>query len=134
MNKVILIGRVTKDIDLRTTTTDKSITTFTLAVNRDFKNAEGNYDADFITCVAFDQKAEVISRMVHKGDRFGVVGKLNTRTWDKPDGSKGYATEVIVESFDFLEPKKDSNNAPNINVPVDGFEPIDDDDDGLPFF
>ena len=127
MNKVILIGRVTKDIDLRTTTTDKSITTFTLAVNRDFKNAEGNYDADFITCVAFDQKAEIISRYIHKGDRIAIVGKLNTRTWDKSDGSKGYATEIIVEAFDFIELKKDKPDAPKANVPFDDFVPIDDD-------
>lgn len=128
MNKAILIGRVTKDIDLKTTTSGKSVVQFTLAVNRDYKNAEGNYDADFINCVAFEQRAETISKFVHKGDRFGIVGKISTRTFDKNDGSKGYATEVIVEGFEFLEPKKDK---PSVDVMPDDFEPYDDDE--LPF-
>lgn len=131
MNKVILIGRNTKDIELKSTNSGKSIASFTLAVNRDFKNAEGKYDADFINCVAFDQKAEIISRHIRKGDRFAVVGKLNTRTYDKADGSKAYVTEVIVDGFDFIEPKKDKPDAPNLNINTDDFEPIDDDE--LPF-
>lgn len=128
MNKAILIGRVTKDIELKTTTSGKSVVQFTLAVNRDYKNAEGNYDADFINCVAFEQRAETISKYVHKGDKFGVIGKISTRTFDKQDGSKGYATEVIVEGFEFLEPKKD--NATNPTEAME-FEPVDDDE--LPF-
>lgn len=130
MNKTILIGRVTKDIDLKTTTSGKSVVQFTLAVNRDYKNADGKYDADFINCVAFDQRAETISKFVHKGDRFGVFGSIRTRTFDKQDGSKGYVTEVIVEGFEFLEPKKDK---PDVSVPNETieFEIVDDDD--LPF-
>lgn len=131
MNKVILIGRVAKDVELRTTTSGKSVATFSLAVNRDYKNAEGKYDADFITCVAFEQRAETISRYVSKGDKFCVSGKLNTRNYEKADGSKAYVTEVIVDGFDFIESKKDKADAPNINVPVDDYEEITDDD--LPF-
>ena len=127
MNKVILIGRVTKDIELKTTTSGKSVATFTLAVNRDYKNADGNYDADFINCVAYEQRAETISKYVRKGDKFGVIGKINTRTYDRQDGSKAYITEVIVESFEFLESKKDKS----VDVEVDDFEPVDIDD--LPF-
>ena len=130
MNNVVLIGRNTKPIELKVTNSGKSIASFTLAVNRGFKNAEGKYDADFINCVAFDQKAEVISRSVQKGDRFGIVGRLNTRTYDKADGSKVYVTEVIVESFDFLESKKDKPYTPDIDV--SDFEEITDDDE-LPF-
>lgn len=127
MNSVVLIGRVTKAIELKKTASGKSVATFTLAVNRDYKNAEGNYDADFINCVAFEQRAETISRYVNKGDKFGVEGKINTRTYDKQDGSKVYVTEVIVDGFEFLEGKKDK---PTVDIEVGGFEPCDDD---LPF-
>lgn len=136
MNNWNGIGRVTKDVVLKTTTSGKSVATFTLAVNRDFKNAEGKYDADFITCVAYEGIAETISKFVHKGDRFGVTGRIQTRTYDKQDGSKGYSTEIIVKGFDFIEGKKDKpdtpNIAPNIDVSVDDFEEISDDED-LPF-
>ena len=107
MNKVVLIGRVCKDIETRATATGKSVALFTLAVDRDRKNAEGNYDADFINCVAWGQQAETISTYVNKGDKFAVVGRITTRNYDKGDGTKVYVTEVIVEQFDFLERKKD---------------------------
>ena len=125
MNKVILIGRVTKNIELKTTTSGKSVVTFTLAVNKNHKNADGNYDADFINCVAYDMRAETIHQYVHKGDKFGIDGRLNTRTFDRQDGSKAYVTEVIVDGFEFLESKKDKPSA-------EEFGPIDDDGD-LPF-
>lgn len=134
MNRVTLIGRITKDIELKTTTTGKSVATFTLAVNRDYKNANGEYDADFINCVAYGQQAETISKYVHKGDRFGVDGKLNTRNYEKQDGSKVFVTEVIVNSFEFLESKKDkpTETSGYSNADVDDFVPYDDDGD-LPF-
>ena len=128
MNKVILIGRVTKDIELKTTQSGKSVATFTLAVNRDYKNADGKYDADFINCVAFGQQAETISKYVRKGDRFSVVGKLATRNYEKQDGSKVYVTEVNVDGFEFLESKKDK---PSVDIEADDFTPTDIDD--LPF-
>ena len=130
MNKVILIGRVTKDIELKTTTSGKYVASFTLAVNKDFKNAEGKYDADFINCVAYEQKAEIISKYVKKGDRYGVVGKLNTRNYDK-NGSKVYVTEVIVEGFEFLENKKDKPTEA-VDYNADDFAPIGTEDD-IPF-
>lgn len=135
MNRAILIGRVTKDIELKTTESRKSIAFFTLAVNRDYKNAEGKYDTDFINCVAFGQQAETISKFVHKGDRFGVEGKINTRTYEKQDGSRVYITEIIVSGFDFLESKKDKPTAdvvPNgYTVNPNDFEEITDED--IPF-
>ena len=118
---------MTKDIDEKKTASGKSVATFTLAVNRDYKNAEGNYDADFINCVAYEQRAETICKYVRKGDRFGVVGKMSTRSYEKTDGSKVYVTEVIVEGFEFLENKKQTAQA---NVPE--FEVVEGDDD-LPF-
>ena len=131
MNKIILLGRVAKDVELRTTTSGKSVATFTLAVNRDYKNAEGKYDADFIPCVAFEGKAETISKFVQKGDKFCVSGKVQTRNYDKADGSKAYVTEVIVDGFDFIEGKKDKPTNSNIDIKYDDFEDIDDED--LPF-
>ena len=131
MNKILLLGRVAKDIELRTTTSGKSVATFTLAVNRDYKNAEGKYDADFIPCVAFEGKAETISKFVQKGDKFCVSGKIQTRTYDKSDGSKAYVTEVIVDGFDFIEGKKDKPDTPKLDIEYDDFEEIDDED--LPF-
>ena len=127
MNKVILSGRICSDIELKKSPSDVSVCSFRIAVSRRFKNAEGNYDADFINCVAFEQRAETISRYVNKGDKFGVEGKINTRTYDKQDGSKVYVTEVIVDGFEFLEGKKDK---PTVDVEVEGFEPCDLD---LPF-
>ena len=102
---------------------------FTLAVNKDFKNADGNYDADFINCVAFGQQAEIISKYVRKGDKFGVTGKLSTRTYEK-SGSKVYVTEVIADGFEFLESKKDKPSTDIEND--DDFAEMSGDED-LPF-
>lgn len=128
MNKVVLIGRTTKNVDLKTTPSGKSVASFTLAVNRDYKNADGKYDADFINCVSFGQQAETISKYVCKGDKFGVTGKLNTRTYDK-NGSKVYVTEVIVDGFEFLESRQ---RAADVEYDTADFAEIDSGDD-LPF-
>ena len=131
MNKVVLVGRVTKDIELRTTISGKSVVVFTLAVNRDYKNAEGKYEADFITCVAYEYRAETISTYVHKGDKFCVSGRIQTRNYDKSDGSKAYITEVIVDGFEFIEGKKDKPVTTKPDIEYDDFEEIDDEE--LPF-
>ena len=123
MNIVTLIGRNTKDLELKQTKSGKSVVSFTLAVNKDFKNENGEYDADFIDCVAFEKRAEAIAKYVRKGDRFGITGKISTRTYQRNDGSNAKAVEIIVENFEFLEPKKD--NAPK-------WEDLGDDDE-LPF-
>ena len=124
MNKTILIGRLTKDVELRRTGSGKAVASFTLAVNKDFKNEQGGYDADFIDCVAFEQKAETISKYVHKGDRFGVIGSLTTRSYENKDGKKVKVTEVKVTEFEFLDSKKQESG---------DFEPIDGADEKLPF-
>ena len=124
MNKTILIGRITKDVELRRTNSGKAVASFTLAVNKDYKNEQGGYDADFIDCVAFEQRAETISKYVHKGDRFGVVGNLTTRSYENNDGKKVKVTEVKVTEFEFLESKKQGSG---------DFEPIDEPDAMLPF-
>ena len=127
MNCVVLIGRMTKDVELRRTNSGKAVASFTLAVNKDFKNEQGNYDADFIDCVAFEHKAEAISKYIHKGDRFAVLGQLATRSYENKDGKKVKVTEVKVTGFDFLEGKKQTENTSG------GFEPLEGDDETLPF-
>lgn len=103
MNNVTLIGRLTKDIELKyATISGKAIAKFTLAVNRDYKNQEGNYDADFINCLAFDKRAETLANYVKKGQQVAVKGKIQTGSYDAQDGTKRYTTEVLIEGFDFI--------------------------------
>ena len=109
MNKILLVGRNTKDIELRYTNSQVAVAQFSLAVNRNFKNQNGEYDADFINCVAYKKLAETISAYVKKGDKLGVEGRLQTRTYDNSEGKKVYVSEVIVENIEFLEPKKQDN-------------------------
>ena len=125
MNKVIMIGRLTKDPELKTTANGVSITSFTVAVNRRFKNADGNYNADFINCVAWRQQAEFICQHFGKGSLIGLEGSIQTRTYDNKDGQKVYVTEVAVDGVEFVGGK------PNKNEPEfgSGFLPIDNNDD-----
>lgn len=106
MNKVELVGRIAKDVEFRQTASGKSVVPFTLAVNRDFKNENGEKEADFFTCVAWGNQADAIAKYCRKGDRFAVCGRLQNRNYEK-DGRKIYITEVIVESFDFLADKQE---------------------------
>ena len=143
MNKVILMGRLARDPELRSTPNGVSVCTFTLAVSRRFKNANGEYDADFINCVAWRQTAEFISKNFAKGRMLGVAGSLQTRSYDK-DGQKRYVTEVSVDEAYFAGdrgPAADENRtsaAPLNNGggaafgASDGFIPMPAEDD-LPF-
>lgn len=104
MNKVELIGRTTKDIELRYTEgSQTAFTRFTLAVQRR-KKVEGQPDADFINCQAWKTTAELLEKYVKKGDRIAIAGRLNVSSYEK-DGKKVYNTEVIVDEVEFLEPK-----------------------------
>ena len=111
MNKVELIGRLTVNPELKYTESGKAYTRFTLAVNRKFKKNEEAKDADFIPIVAWEKRAEIICQYVLKGNRLGIVGRIQTGTYDKPDGSKGYTYDVIVEDLEFLENKKNEYNS-----------------------
>ena len=102
MNKVILIGRITKDIELRYTQSNMAIASFNVAVQRNYKNAKGEYDADFISCKAFDKRAEVIEKHFNKGSQIGIEGHLQTGSYEKEDGTKVYTTDVIVDGIDFI--------------------------------
>ena len=141
MNKAILVGRLTKDPELKTTGSGVSVCSFTLAINRRFKNAEGGYDADFINCVAWRQQAEFISKYFSKGRMVGICGSIQTRTYDREDGQRVYVTEVVADEVSFVDSKSQSDSAPStpaVNNTAnsfgadDGFIPMPADDD-LPF-
>lgn len=107
MNKVILIGRNTKAIELKQTTSGVSVTQFSIAVKRNFKNANGEYESDFFNCIAYRNTAELVSKYVGRGDLIAVDGKLQTRNYTDKNGRKVYVTEVIADNVEFLQNKKD---------------------------
>ena len=106
MNIVILIGNLVKDVELKATTSGKEVCQFTLGVQRNYKNGEGKYDSDFISCIAYGKTAELISKYTKKGDKLSVEGRILTRNYEK-DGKKVYVTEVLVSNISFLTPKKE---------------------------
>ncbi len=110
MNKIILIGRLTKDPELKYSTSGQAVTRFTLAVDRAFKK-EGQQEADFINCVAFAKRAEAISTYVKKGHLFGVIGHIQTGSYDAQDGTKRFTTDVIIDEMQFLQPKNATNDS-----------------------
>ena len=117
MNKVILIGRLTKDPELTTTQNDVKRCGFTLAVDRRFPDKDGNRQADFPNCVAWRQTAEFIAKYFSRGKKIAVVGSLQTRSYDAQDGTKKYVTEVNVDEAEFVEPKGQSEQETAL-VPV----------------
>lgn len=117
MNKIIIIGRITKEIELKATASGTEVADFTIAVNRNYKNAEGNYEADFINCVSYKGLAKTISTYVKKGDRLAVEGRLQTRTYQNKEGKNIKVSEVIVENIDFIETKK-KEQPNNVEVPA----------------
>lgn len=110
MNKVCLTGRITKDIEIRYTQNNVAISNFTLAVTRNYKNADGTYETDFITCVAYNKTAELLSKYIKKGDLLGIEGRIQTRRYEDKDGKTIYITEINVDNMDFLQPKGNSTN------------------------
>lgn len=139
MNKVCLIGRITKDPEIRYTANNVAVATFSLAINRTYKNANGGYDADFINCIAFRNTADLLGKYVHKGDQLGIEGHIQTRNYDDKDGKKVYVTEIVVDSLDFTGNKKEQTNEPKqVEQPVtdpykDFGEAIEISDEDLPF-
>ena len=106
MNKVILIGRLTKDPELRKTPTDVSVVQFTIAVNRAFQQQNGERQADFINCVAWRNQAENLAKYIKKGGQIAVEGSIQTRSYDDPNGVRRFVTEVICSQITFLESKR----------------------------
>lgn len=111
MNRVCLVGRLTKDVDLRYTPNGTAVASFTLAVDRNYKNAQGEKETDFIPCVVFRQLAELCANYLSKGKMAAVDGRIQTRNYDGKDGKKVYVTEVIAENVQFLSPKDKSNES-----------------------
>ena len=129
MNKVILIGRTTKSIELKTTPQGTSIVNFVIAVNRPFKNANGEKESDFLNCVAFSKLAETLSHYVNKGDLIGIEGRIQTRNYTDKDGNNRYSTEIVVENVEFLQQKKQEQKASTFEKYEETVDPFDD----LPF-
>ncbi|RFU68070.1 single-stranded DNA-binding protein [Bacillus sp. V59.32b] len=109
MNRVILVGRLTKDPELRYTPNGVPVATFTLAVNRTFTNQQGEREADFINCVVWRKPAENVANYLKKGSLAGVDGRVQTRNYEGQDGKRVYVTEILAESVQFLEPRGGSS-------------------------
>lgn len=132
MNKVILIGRLTKDVDFRKGDNDKVSARFNLAVNRRYKNANGDTEADFPSCVAFGKTAEFINNYFKKGSAIAITGRIQTGSYEK-DGAKVYTTDVFVDEAEFVESK---GNGGSDNAKADTKAPetsASEEDDDLPF-
>lgn len=125
MNKVILIGNLTRDIELRYTQKGTAVASFTIAVKRRFSKEN---ETDFVNCVAWGKTGEIASKYVGKGSQVGVVGAIKVRSYDK-DGQKRYVTEVIVDEIEFLSKTKANTQDTSKNVDMNDFEPMDDDED-----
>ncbi|OFI46731.1 single-stranded DNA-binding protein [Floricoccus penangensis] len=142
INNVVLVGRLTKDIELKQTASGQSNTSFTLAVTRNFKNQNGEYESDFVQVVAWRQTAEFLSRFgARKGNLLGVTGRIQTRNYENQQGQRVYITEVVADNVTFLESKAVRENGQsqqptqqsNNNDPFSGGSPVNIDDDDLPF-
>lgn len=118
MNKIEIIGRLTADPEIRKNSTDVAYTRFTVAVNRNFLNADGERDADFISCVAWREKADLICKYFSKGSQIGIDGRLQTGSYEKEDGTRAYTADVIVENITFLDKKKDGRPEPELAEPT----------------
>ena len=136
MNKVILVGNVTKDLELKTTTNGIATCTFSIAVNRKFKNAQGVQEADYINIVTWRQTAELCAKYLAKGRKVGIVGSIQTRSYTAKDGGKRYVTEVVADDVEFLTPRGSAGE--NVQVQdgqqtdiSNGFTEVTDDE--LPF-
>ncbi|AFV51036.1 single-stranded binding protein [Lactococcus phage Q33] len=151
INNVTLVGRITKEPELRYTPQNKAVATFTLAVNRAFKNANGEREADFINCVIWGQQAENLAKFAKKGALIGITGRIQTRNYENQQGQKVYVTEVVAENFQMLESNKAQGqqaSKPQAQIkkpqapdpfktpaadPFSGGKPMEINDDQLPF-
>ena len=139
INKAILIGRLTKDPDVRETGSGQKMASFTVAVDRNFKNANGEKEADFIPVVAWRKTAELCERYLSKGRMVAVLGRIQTRSYDGNDGVKRYVTEVVADEVQFVDSVRSGSGSSSggesynstaspdskFGVPMDGFEEID---------
>ena len=108
MNKAILIGRLTRDPELRSTPAGRNVCQFSIAVNRTFTNANGDREADFINCVVWDKQAENLVKYQKKGNQIAVDGRIQTRNYEDKDGKRVYVTEILANNISFLDSKGSS--------------------------
>lgn len=137
MNNVSLIGNLTRDIEIKMTTTNKVISSFTLAVSRKSKNAQGDYETDFINCVAWEKTADLLNKYTRKGSKVGVTGEIRTRNYEDKNGKKVYITEILVNGVTLISKLAQSNNNTysfDSDISTDTFDSnIDLNSDDLPF-
>lgn len=138
MNKVILIGNLTRDPEITTTNSGVSVCRFAIAVPRRFQNSEGERETDFINIVVWRGQAENCHKFLKKGSKCAIVGRIQTSSYDGNDGNKRYVTEVVADEVEFISTRNNGNDAESFdkpagktNTPVAELEPID--DDSLPF-
>ncbi|MGH1831227.1 single-stranded DNA-binding protein [Enterococcus gilvus] len=120
INNVVLVGRLTKDPDLRYTANGTGVATFTLAVNRNFTNQDGNREADFINCVIWRKSAETLANYARKGTLLGVTGRIQTRSYENQQGQRVYVTEVVAENFQLLESRSTNDHRQQNNGDANG--------------
>lgn len=132
INNVTLTGRLTKDPDLKFTQSEKAVATISLAVNRKFKNADGETEADFINVVFWGKTAETLANYTKKGTLIGLTGRIQTRNYENESGQKIYITEVVANDFTFLESKKAKAEVSEQSM-IQTVQPTVIDDEGLPF-
>lgn len=140
INNVVLVGRMTRDAELRYTGNNTAVATFTLAVNRNFKNQNGEREADFINCVMWRQQAENIANWAKKGTLIGITGRIQTRNYENQQGQRVYVTEVAAETFQVMESRNNQQGGQSQGGYQNGGQsafgnnqPMDISDDDLPF-
>ena len=150
INNVVLVGRLTRDPELKYTTSNIAVASFSLAVNRNFKDANGEREADFINCVIWRQSAESLANWAKKGALIGITGRIQTRSYENQQGQRVYVTEVVAENFQMLESRAareggsanvSYNQQPQQQAPQQNFgrnnpmqgSPMDIQDSDLPF-
>jgi single-strand DNA-binding protein len=137
INNVVLIGRLTRDVELRYTPSNVAVATFNLAVNRNFKNQDGEREADFINCVMWQKSAENLASWTRKGMLIGATGRIQTRSYENQQGQRVYVTEVVAETFQVLEKRDNSANHSSMDSQMPpnfgNGQPMDISDDDLPF-
>ena len=136
MNKVFLIGNLTRDPELSTTNSGISVCRISIAVSRRFANADGSRETDFFNVVAWRAIAENCAKYLKKGSKIAVMGSIQNRSYEGNDGTKRYTTDITAEEIEFLSTKGDeaaSNDGGMHQEPDTGLQPIDDDDNTLPF-
>ena len=131
MNRAILIGNLTRDPELKTISNGAAVCSFSIAVNRKFTSSDGTRQTDFFNITAWRALGENCAKFLKKGSKVGIVGEIQTRTYEASDGSKRYVTEIVADEVEFLSPKQSDGQMGGSGAPEPDMQPIS--DDNLPF-